>query len=121
TVGAGGVIRSSEARARARVRLVSSRGGALRHTREGDEQDIRGRALVDDLVNFARSLDERLSCGVLVALTLAANRTVDGERSRLHDDDRAPRMRMPAGGAAGVDGDLRHRHVRSDLQWDRPI
>src|SRR5438105_14305619 len=114
-------IRSSETRARAWVRLVSSRGLALRHMREGDEKDIWGRARVEDLVNLARSLDERVSCAVRSALTLAANRSVDGERARLYDHDRAPRVRVPAGGAARVDRDLRHGYVRPDLQRDRSI
>src|SRR5215210_230156 len=103
------------------IRLVNSRGVALRHTREGDEKDIWDGPRVDDLVHFARSLDERLPRAVGGGLAPAANRFVDGERARLYDDDRAPRMAMPAGGAAWVDGDLRHGYVRSDLERDGPM
>ena len=66
-------VGSSETRARAWVGLVSSRGVALRHTREGDEKDIWDRARVEDVVHFARSLDERLSRAVRAGLALAAN------------------------------------------------
>src|SRR5215216_5528720 len=108
-------VRSSETRARTGIRLVSSRRATLRHTREGDEQDIGGRPRVDHVVHFARSLDERLPRAVGGGLALAANRSVDGERARLHDDDCAARMRVPAGGAAGVDRDLGHGDVGSEL------
>src|SRR4029453_13138689 len=44
-------VRSSETCTR-RGRLVGSRGLALRHPWEGDEQDIWDRARVDDLIHF---------------------------------------------------------------------
>ncbi len=94
---------------------------ALRHTRQGDEQDVWDRARVDDVIHFARSFDERLPRAVRAGLALAAKRSVNGERAGLYDHDRAARMRMSAGGAAGLDRDLRHGHVRSDLERDRPI
>src|SRR5512133_2836888 len=114
-------VRSSETWTRARVRFVGSRGRALRHAREGDEQDVWIRACVDDLVHFARSLDERLPGGVRGALTLAPDRLVHRERAVLDDHDRASRMRVPTRGAARVDGDLRDSHVRSGLERDRPV
>ena len=43
-----------------RIWLVNSRGGALRHTWEGDEKDVWDRARADDIDYFARSLDEAL-------------------------------------------------------------
>jgi len=67
-------VRSSDTRACAGVRLVSSRGGALRHTREGDEKDVRDRAAVKDVIHFARSLDERLPRAVRGDLALGADR-----------------------------------------------
>jgi hypothetical protein len=67
-------VRSSDTRACAGVRLVSSRGGALRHTREGDEKDVRDRAGVKDVIHFARSLDERLPRAVRGDLALGADR-----------------------------------------------
>jgi len=67
-------VRSSDTRACAGVRLVSSRGGALRHTREGDEKDVRDRAGVEDVIHFARSLDERLPRAVRGDLALGADR-----------------------------------------------
>jgi hypothetical protein len=67
-------VRSSDTRARAGVRLVSSRGVALRHTREGDEKDVRDRAGVEDVIHFARSLDERLPRAVGGGLALGADR-----------------------------------------------
>jgi hypothetical protein len=112
---------SSETRARARVRHVNSRGLALGHTREGDEKDVWGRARVDDLIHLARSLNEGLPRTVRGGLALPADRSVNRERARLNDDDRAPGMGVPAGGAARIDRDLRHGYVRSDLKWDRPI
>src|SRR5207244_5843747 len=93
-------VTASDARACAGVRLVSSRGGALRHTREGDEKDVRDRARVEDVIHFARSLDERLPRAVGGGLALVADRCVDGERTLLDDHDRASRMRVPARGAA---------------------
>ena len=74
-------VRSSEPRAGTGIRLVSSRGGALRRTWEGDEQDVWDRARVDDVIHFARSLDERLPRAVGGVLALAAKRSVDGERA----------------------------------------
>src|SRR6266702_2915568 len=114
-------VRSSETRARARVRLVNSRGVALRHTREGDEKDVWDRARVDDLVHFAGSLDECLPRAVRGGLALATDRSVNGGRALLDDDDRSSRMGVPAGGAARDDRDLRHGYVRSDLKRDRPV
>src|SRR4051794_358971 len=67
-------VSSSNPWARAGVRLVSSGGVALRHAREGDEQDIRGRARVEHVIHFAWSLDERLPRTVGRGLALAANR-----------------------------------------------
>ena len=67
-------VRSSDTRARAGVRLVSSRGLALRHTREGDEKDVRDRAGVEDVIHFARSLDERLPRAVRGGPALVADR-----------------------------------------------
>ena len=112
---------ASDAWARAGVRVVDSRGLAQRHTREGDVKDIRDRAVVDDLVHFAGSLDERLPRAVRPDLALATNRSIDGELALLDDDDRAPRMRVPPGGAARDDRDLRHGYVRSGLKRDRPV
>jgi len=114
-------VSSSETRARAGVRLVSSRGVALRHTREGDEKDIWDRAGIEDVIHFARSLDERLPRTVRGGLALAANRSVNGERALLYDNDRAPRMGVLAGGTTGGDRDLRHGYVRSDLERDSPM
>ena len=113
-------VRSSET-ARAWVRLVSSRRVALRHTREGDQKDIRDSARVEDVIKLARSLDERLPRAVRHARALAADGLVNGKRARLDDYDRATRMRVPARGAARVDRDLRHSYVRSELQRDRPV
>jgi hypothetical protein len=67
-------VRSSDTGARAGVRLVSSRGLALRHTREGDEKDVWDRAGVEDVIHFARSLDERLPRAVRGDLALGADR-----------------------------------------------
>ena len=67
-------VRSSDTRACAWVRLVSSRGGALRHTREGDEKNVRDRAGVEDVIHFARSLDERLPRAVRGGPALVADR-----------------------------------------------
>src|SRR6266480_947400 len=89
---------SSDARACARVRLVDSRGAALRHTGEGDVKDVGDRARVEDVIHFARSLDERLSRAVCGGLALAVDRMVNGERTLLDDYDRASRMRVPARG-----------------------
>ena len=114
-------VRSSNTRARSRVRLVRSRGASWRHTREGDVKDVRNRAGVDNLIHFARSLDERLTRGVRGGLALAADRSVSGERALLDDDDRAPWMGMPTRGAPGVDRDLRHGYVRSEPQRDAPV
>jgi hypothetical protein len=86
-------VKSSKTRARAGVRLVNSRGAALRHTREGDEKDIRDRARVEDVIHFATSLDERLPRAVRAGLALAANRSVNGERASLYDHDRARGLR----------------------------
>src|SRR5262245_5659348 len=113
-------VRSSEA-ARAWVRLVNSCGVALRHTREGDEKDIRDRARVEYVVHLARSLDERLPRAVRHARALAALGLVNGERARLDDHNRATRMRVPARRAAHVDRDLRHRYVRSKWKRDGPV
>src|SRR5438067_657582 len=96
-------VRSSETRARTGVRLVSSRGVALRHTREGHEKDIWDRARVDDVIHFTRSLDERLARAVRGGLALAADRLVNGESALLYNHDRAPRMGVPARGAARDD------------------
>src|SRR6185312_15680951 len=114
-------VRSSETWARARVGLVSSWRVALRHTGEGDEKDVGDRARVGDVIHFARSLDERLPRAVRGGLALAIDRLVHGERALLDDYDRASRMRVPARGAARVDGDLRHGHVGSELQRDGPM
>src|SRR6266702_6355342 len=114
-------VRSSETRARARVRLVNSRGVALRHTREGDEKDVWDRARVEDVIHFASSLDERLARAIRGGLALAADRCVDGERTLLDDHDRASRMRVPASGAARLDRDLRHGYVRPELKRDGPM
>ena len=73
-------VNSSDARARAGVRLVSSRGVALRHTREGDRKDVWDRAGVEDVIHFARSLDERLPRAVRGGLAVRADRSVNGER-----------------------------------------
>ena len=73
-VGTSRSISSSDTWARAGVRLVSSGGVALRHAREGDEQDIWGRARVEHVIHFAWSLDERLPRTVGRGLALAANR-----------------------------------------------
>src|SRR5947209_5702374 len=94
-------VRSSNTPAGSRVRLVRSRGAAWRHSREGDVKDVRNRAGVEDLIHFARSLDERLAGGVRGGLALAADRSVSGERARLDDDDRAPWVGMPTRGATG--------------------
>ncbi len=67
-------VRSSDTRARARVRLVSSRGAAWRHTREGDVKDIWNRAGVKDVIHFARSLDERLPSAVRGDPAMVADR-----------------------------------------------
>src|SRR5436189_289171 len=104
-------VRSSETWTGARVRFVGPRGRALRHAREGDVQDVRVRARVDDLVHFAGSLDERLPGGVRGALALTAHRSVHRERALLDDHDRAPRMGVPPRGPARADGDLRHGDV----------
>src|SRR3954471_745732 len=94
-------VRSLDTRACCGVRLVRSRGAAWRHTREGDVQDVRYRAGVEDLIHFARSLDERLARAVPGALAPAAGRSVHGECARLDDDDRAPWMGVPPRGATG--------------------
>src|SRR5436190_20440491 len=91
-------VRSSDTRAGAGVWLVSSRGAAGRHTREGDVEDVWSRARVEDVVHFARPLDERIPGAVRGAPALAANRSVNGRRALLYDDDRAPRMGVPARG-----------------------
>ena len=111
----------SETRARAWVRLVGSRGVALRHTREGDEKDVWDRARVGDVIYFAGSLDERLSRAVRGDLALAADRLVNGERALFNDHDRASRMRVPARGSARVDRDLRHGYVCSELKRNGPM
>jgi hypothetical protein len=66
--------RSSDARARARVWLVNSRGAPWRHTREGDVKDVWNRAGVEDVIHFARSLDERLPRAVRGGPALVADR-----------------------------------------------
>ena len=88
-------VRSGRQTCARRSRLVRSRGLTLRHTREGDEQDIWGRARVDDLIHYVRSLDERLPGGVRRDLARAADRCVHRERPFPYDHDRAPRMRVP--------------------------
>ena len=93
----------------------------MRHTQEGDEKDVWDRARVDNVTHFARSRDERLPRAVRRGLALAADRSVNGERALLDDDDRAPRVRVLASGAARVDRDLRHSYVRSDLKRDGPV
>src|SRR6266536_4022738 len=120
-MGTSRLVRSSETRARAGVRLVDSRGVALRDTRGGDVKDIRDRAGVDDLIHFPGSLDERLPRAVRGGLALATDRSVNGELTLLDDDDRASRMGVPARGAARDDRDLRHGYVSSDLKRDGPI
>lgn len=112
---------SSHARTRAGVGLVDSRGVALRYMREGDEKDIGDYARVDDLVHLPWSLDERLLRAVRGDLALAANRSVNRERSLLYDHNRASRMGVPAGRAARINRDLHHGDVCSDLKRDRPI
>ena len=67
-------VRSSDTRARARVRLVNSRGAPWRHTREGDEKDVWNRAGIEDVIHFARSLDERLPGAVRGGPALVADR-----------------------------------------------
>jgi hypothetical protein len=67
-------VRSSDTRARARVRLVNSRGAPWRHTREGDVKDVWNRAGVEDVIHFARSLDERLPGAVRGGPALVADR-----------------------------------------------
>src|SRR6476469_2158437 len=67
-------VRSSDTRAGAGVYFVSSGVLALRHTREGDQQDIGGRAQVEHVIDFAWSLDECLSRAVGRGLALVANR-----------------------------------------------
>jgi hypothetical protein len=67
-------VRSSDTRARAGVRLVNSRGAPWRHTREGDVKDIWNRAGVEDVIHFARSLDERLPRAVRGGLALVVDR-----------------------------------------------
>ena len=67
-------VRSSDTRARARVRLVNSRGAPWRHTREGDEKDVWNRAGIEDVIHFTRSLDERLPGAVRGGPALVADR-----------------------------------------------
>src|SRR5438876_9158809 len=110
----------SDAGAGTRIRLVDPRGATLRHARKSDEEYIRDRAGVDDLIHFARSLDERLPGRVAGAHALAADRSVNGERALLNDHDCTPWMRVPAGGAAGEDRDLRHDDIRARLKRDGP-
>src|SRR6266702_3938024 len=90
-------------------------------TRTIRSSETLARARVDDVIHFARSLDERLPRAVCGGLALAADRCVDGERTLLDDHDRASRMRVPARGAGRVDRDLRHGYVRSDLKRDGPM
>ena len=113
-------VRLSKAQACTRVRQVDPRGAALRYTWESDEEHIRDRAGVDDVIDFARALYERLPRGVACCLALAANRSVNREVALLYDDYRTPWMRVTAGGAAGNDSDLRHDNVRSLLKRDGP-
>jgi hypothetical protein len=77
-----------------------SRPGALK----GDVEDVGDRAVVEDVIHFARSLDERLPVAVRGDLAVAAVRGVDGERPLLDNDGCASGMRMPAGGPARVRG-----------------
>src|SRR5689334_1996561 len=95
-------VSSSEAGARAGIRLINSRGAARRQTREGDKKNIWDRAVIGDLIHFARAFDERIPGAARFDHALAANRFVNGERSLLDDDDRAAWMGVPAGGATGV-------------------
>jgi hypothetical protein len=112
----------SHPRARAGVRgHVSSRGFAKRDAREGDVQDIVLCAVVDDLIHFAGSLGESLPRAVRRSLALAANRSVNGERTLFDDDDRASRMGMPPRVATRFDRDLHHHYIRSALKRDGPI
>src|SRR5437667_516325 len=115
------LARSSETGARAGVRLVNSRGAALRHTRKGDKKDVWDGARVEDLVHFAGSLDECLSRAVRGGLALATDGSVNGERALLDDDDRSSRMGVPAGRAARDDRDLCHGYVRSGLKRGQPV
>jgi len=68
----------------------------MRHTRECDDEYIRDCAGVDYVIHFARSLDERLPCGVAGGLALAADRSVNGEFALLHHHYRTPWMGVPA-------------------------
>src|SRR4029077_17856844 len=79
-------LRSSETLAGAGVRLVDSRGAAGRHTREGDVEDVWSGARVEDVVHFARPLDERVPGAVRGALALATDRSVNRGRALLYDD-----------------------------------
>src|SRR6185436_8498292 len=108
-------------RAGAGVWLVSSRGAAGRHTREGHVEDVWSGACVEYVVHFARPLDERIACAVRGAPALAANRSVNGGRALLFDYDLAPGVGVPAGRAARVDRDLRHDDVCSDLNRECPV
>ena len=65
--------------------------------------------------------DEGVPGAVSGARALATDRSVKRGRTLLDDDDRAPRVRVPASGAARVDRDLRHSYVRSDLKRDGPV
>src|SRR5215472_18594600 len=114
------LAKPSETWAGAGVRLVSSRGVSLRHTRESDEKDVGDRAVIGDLIQLAGAFDERLARAVRLGLALAADRLLNGERSLLDDDDRAARMRVPSGGTTGLDRDLRHGDIRPELKRDGP-
>src|SRR4029077_5174464 len=98
--GASRSLRSSDTRARAGVRFVDPRGAARRHTREGDVEDIRSTARVEDVVHLARPLAERVPAAVGDAPALATDRAVKRGCALLDDDDRAPRVGVPAGRAA---------------------
>lgn len=88
--GASRSVGSSETWTRARVGLVGPRQRTRRHAREGDDQDIRDRARVDDLIHLAGSLDERLPRGIAPGLAPVVDRSVQRERALVDDDDRSP-------------------------------
>src|SRR6187431_2782227 len=112
---------SSLTGAGAGVRFVSPRGSARGHIWERDPEDISGCAVVDDLIDLAGPFDERLPSAVGFDLAMLADRFVNGERALLDDDDRAARVGVPAGGAAGLNCDRRHGDICSDVQWDGSV
>lgn len=93
----------------------------LRHPRERDQQHVRSRSCVDDVIDHTRPLEESLTRGIGRDLALAGDRLEDGQCALLDDDDRPTRMRVPTGRSTRDDSDLLHHDVGARLERDRPL